>query len=477
MQFNEPTFLFLFLPVVLAIYYAAPARWPNARNLILLAATIFFAAWGGKQTVFILTGAVACNGIAAVFVARCRTVATGRWVLGLAIAANLLLLGWCKYAGFVSANLSAALTPLGLHAVQLPKLPSPPGISFVTFVAIAYLVDVFRGQAQPLKNPLHAALFFVFFSRLLAGPIVRYRDIGDQLARRETRREVFAYGVRRFIVGLGKKILIATTVAGAADRIFALPAPNLPASLAWLGIVSYTIQLYFDFSGYTDMAIGLGAMFGFRFPENFNYPYTATSIRDFWRRWHMTLSSWLRDYLYIPLGGSRCAPARIYMNLLVVFLLCGLWHGANWTFVFWGLFQGAFLVLERIGGERLLEKAPVAFRHGYALLVLMVSFVFFRADTLSYALGYLAAMSGLHHPVGITDGILAFVDPPVLIALLAGVVGSMPFVPVLKAWRDKGGSLGVVMDTAAMAALGVILIASAMFLSARTYTPFIYVKF
>src|SRR5262249_35882888 len=250
------------------------------------------------------------------------------------------------------------------------------------------------------KSPVHAALYLLLFPQLIAGPIIRYRDIADQLAERIVTLEDFSYGVRRFVIGLSKKMLIANVVAGPADRIFAMPAAELSAAHAWLGVTCYTIQIYFDFSGYSDMAIGLGRMFGFRFPENFRWPYVATSVQDFWRRWHISLSTWFRDYLYIPLGGNRVAPGRRYRNLVIVFFLCGLWHGASWNFVVWGLWHGVFLVVERVFATSSPKQNAGAMAwtfwpRVYTLLVVMIGWVFFRAETLSGAVAFLTAMTGL----------------------------------------------------------------------------------
>jgi alginate O-acetyltransferase complex protein AlgI len=434
-QFNEPTFLLLFLPALLALYYALPF----ARAYVLLAGSVVFCFWGGKQNIFTLAIALAANYALGLVVARRRA------VLVAGIVANLLLLVWCKYAAFLQ--------------LPLPKLAAPPGLSFFTFVAIAYLIGIYRGEAEPIRCPVTAGNYFLFFSRLWAGPIVRPKD-GAPLP---VTRELFAEGVRRFILGLGKKVLIANTVAGVADKIFALPVTSLQPELAWLGVVSYTVQIYFDFAGYTDMAIGLGLMFGYRFPENFNYPYAATSIRDFWRRWHMTLSGWLRDYLYIPLGGSRCAPWRAYLNLLIVFTLCGLWHGAAWTFLVWGFIQGFFLLVERATGNK--DLPPVA-GHVYALLVTMVSWVFFRAESLGQATGILSAMVGLNQVTGMADGIAAFVDPFTLTMLVAGCVWAFPLAPRLRL-REPTPTFGYIA----------VLVAVLVMVAVKTYTPFIYQQF
>src|SRR6185436_9027443 len=309
-------------------------------------------------------------------------------------AVNLASLAFFKYAGFLAANLNALLGATGLGAVPVPAVVLPIGISFFTFHAISYVVDVYRRDAVAQKGPVEAALYLLLFPQLIAGPIIRYRDIAAQLTARVVDLDGFATGVRRFVVGLGKKMLIANIVAVPADRLFALPAGELTAAHAWLAASCYTLQIYFDFSGYSDMAIGLAQLFGFRFKENFNYPYVSQSIQEFWRRWHISLSAWFRDYLYVPLGGNRVAPGRVYLNLVTVFFLCGLWHGASWTFVVWGLYHGAFLVLERLGLAAWLGRMPRALRHVYALLVVMVGWVFFRAESLSAAAGLLQAMAG-----------------------------------------------------------------------------------
>jgi alginate O-acetyltransferase complex protein AlgI len=323
----------------------------------------------------------------------------------------------------------------------------------------------------------------LLFPQLIAGPIIRYRDIADQLARRTVTLDDFAYGVRRFVIGLAKKVLIANVVAGPADRIFGMPLAQLSPAHAWLGILCYTVQIYFDFSGYSDMAIGLGRMFGFRFPENFRWPYVATSIQDFWRRWHLSLSTWFRDYLYIPLGGNRVPPARQYRNLVTVFFLCGLWHGASWNFVIWGLWHGAFLVIERVTTRSSNPQLPRSVNsegprswplwpHLYTLLVVMVGWVFFRADTLTGAIGFLKAMFGLNVTSPAPLSVAFFLTPEVWMALIAGAVGSTPWIPML-AKRDRS----VWLDALSTAALVGALFASILQMAARSYNPFIYFRF
>jgi alginate O-acetyltransferase complex protein AlgI len=357
----------------------------------------------------------------------------------------------------------------------------PIGISFFTFHAISYVVDVYRGDATAQKSPVHAALYLLLFPQLIAGPIIRYRDIADQLAQRIVTADGFALGIRRFIIGLSKKVLVANIVAGPADQIFALPLAELDPARAWVGIVCYTVQIYFDFSGYSDMAIGLGQMFGFRFPENFRWPYSAQTVQDFWRRWHMSLSTWFRDYLYVPLGGNRASPRRLYANLTTVFFLCGLWHGASWNFVIWGLFHGSFLVVERLGLAGAVMRLARPVRHVYVLLVVMVGWVFFRAETLPAALGFLKAMAGVHAATAGMYTAGSYLTSEVILALAAGAIGSTPIVHAFVSQRDRhadgGRAAASILSPASAAALTLLLVASIMQIAARTYNPFIYFRF
>jgi alginate O-acetyltransferase complex protein AlgI len=313
----------------------------------------------------------------------------------------------------------------------------------------------------------------------VAGPIVRYAHLSPQIAQRQVTFEDFALGVRRFIIGLGKKVLIANQLATPADAIFALPTDPLTLGLSWLGAAYYTLQIYFDFSGYSDMAIGLGRMFGFGFPENFDYPYTARSLREFWQRWHISLSTWFRDYLYIPLGGSRRRPARVHLNLVTVFALCGLWHGAQWSFLFWGLYHGLFLVLERLGLDALLERWLPPFRHLYLLLVVTVGWVFFRAESSSHAIAFLRAMVGLGQGAGVEYHPALYMNTALALATVAGIVGSMPVGPALRAWRERGTPtlFAWTTEAAGLALLTITFLVSCMALAAGTYNPFIYYRF
>ncbi|MBL8140472.1 MAG: MBOAT family protein [Acidobacteria bacterium] len=480
MLFTEPAFLFLFLPIVLAVY--SVLRGHESRNVWLLLASIAFYATGGGQFLAPMLASIVLNYLFAVAVARAQATSPrlASAVLIATVGANLAVLAWFKYASFLVGNANGIAHLFGAPGWAVPDVALPIGISFFTFHAISYVVDVYRGAAIAQKNPVHAALYLLLFPQLIAGPIIRYREIADQLAARLVTMSGLAWGVRRFTVGLGKKILIANVVAGPADRIFALPLEQLEPGLAWLGLVCYTLQIYFDFSGYSDMAIGIAAMFGFRFPENFNHPYIARTVQEFWRRWHLSLSNWFRDYLYIPLGGNRVGPARVYGNLLVVFFLCGLWHGASWNFVVWGLIHGAFLVVERAGFASWMARRPRAIGHAYALAVAMFAWVFFRAETLPQALGYLRALAGggsgrAPYTVGF------FADRLVVVAIVAGIIGAGPWMAAAGraalARSADGDRTGMALRVAAVASIALLLASSALFIAANAYSPFIYFRF
>ena len=475
MLFTEPTFLFVFLPVVLALSLWGPIRWRN--GVLAVASVVFYARGAGAFTLLIL-GSIAFNYLVALGVDRRRgTPAAGR-LLAASVTLNLAVLGLFKYADFATANLNALLGAAGMAALPIPHVLLPIGISFFTFHAISYVVDVHRGDAVAQKGPVAAALYLLLFPQLIAGPIIRYRQIATQLTSRFVSAPDFAYGIRRFVIGLGKKMLIANVVAVPADRLFALPPDQLTAAHAWIATICYTLQIYFDFSGYSDMALGLGRLFGFHFPENFRYPYVAVSIQDFWRRWHMSLSAWFRDYLYVPLGGNRVSTSRLYVNLLTVFFLCGLWHGANWTFVVWGLYHGMFLVLERLRFGRWVDALPSSMRHAYALLVVMIGWVFFRADSLAGALGVLRAMAGASPAAPTAFAPSWYLTPELLLALVAGVVASTPVLPALAApVRTPDARFPGAVSALATLGLVVLFTASLMLIAARTYNPFIYFRF
>ncbi|MCE9613345.1 MAG: MBOAT family protein [Lentisphaerae bacterium] len=485
MVFSSTVFVFLFLPLVLLANLALPRLW--MRNLWLLIASLFFYAWGEQDFALVMVASILMNYVLGLLVYRFRDRRhAARGMLGLAVALNLALLGAYKYANFLADNLNLLLRIAGRPEIHLSPVHLPIGISFFTFQALSYVVDVYRGDARVQRNPLNFGLYVSLFPQLIAGPIVRYKDVDAQIDNRATSFELCSSGVRRFVIGLAKKMVLANTFARVADRVFDLPAAELTAGVAWTGALAYALQIYFDFSGYSDMAIGLGRILGFRFLENFNFPYTATSIRDFWRRWHLSLSTWFRDYLYIPLGGNRGSAARTGFNLVLVFFLCGLWHGASWTFVLWGLYHGLFLLIERTPWSAGLSRLPRPLQHLYALLAVLVGWVLFRATSLPHALAFLGAMAGQASGDGIVLHSAMLWNREFVLTFAVGLIAATPVWPALaerahRAAQDGGPAAGwmhalgqVVLD---LAVLPVLFIFCAMLLARGTYNPFIYFRF
>lgn len=477
MLFSSTVFLYAFLPLCLVLYYLAPR---GMRNAVLLAFSLLFYAWGEASYAALMVLSIAGNYVAGQAVARAATPSAKRRALVVGVALNLGLLGVFKYAGWLVREIYAIASAAGIglpEAWANFEVHLPIGISFFTFQAMSYLIDVSRGDAAPQRRAVDFALYIALFPQLVAGPIVRYSDVARQLVQRRHRLGLFASGVQRFVLGLAKKVLIANVVAVPADRIFNTPGDELTVGAAWLGTACYTIQIYFDFSGYSDMAIGLGRMFGFRFRENFLHPYGSASVTDFWRRWHVSLSSWFRDYLYIPLGGSRGGRWHTYRNLWVVFLTCGLWHGASWTFLAWGAYHGALLVSERAFGGWPRKRA---LGHVYTLLAVMVGWVLFREATLSEAVAHLAAMVGWADPSGPALGAVPLLSPPVVAALLLGALGATRL-PLLASarighWMGRRG-LGETWRVVGALAVLVLFAAAAAELAGGTYNPFLYFRF
>jgi alginate O-acetyltransferase complex protein AlgI len=493
MVFSSPIFLFLFLPILLLLYFTVRAE---LRNLVLTLGSLFFYLWGEGFYVAVLLVSIGLNYVFGLLLARTGGRASGKAILAASVAANLGLIAFFKYANFFVDNLNVGLAALHLRPIALAPVHLPLGISFFTFQALSYVIDVYRRDVVVQRSLLDFTLYKTLFPQLIAGPIVRYRDVAAELSERPVRFDAFADGTRRFILGMAKKMLLANPLAVAADGIFGVPADGIPGvpvdgltpGLAWLGIVCYALQIYFDFSGYSDMAIGLGRMFGFTFPENFDYPYVARSVTEFWRRWHMSLSSWFRDYLYIPLGGNRCGRFRTYFNLVLVFFLCGLWHGASWNFILWGLLHGAFLVVERMGLSRVLERLWAPLRHAYLLLVVLAAWVFFRASTLGYALGYLAALAGFASGTGVDHYPQLYLTRELLLALAVAPLAAMPCLPALVRLRDRilaraeeapglAPPLSATLGLAAAAVQMLLLVACAAQLASGTHNPFIYFRF
>jgi alginate O-acetyltransferase complex protein AlgI len=480
--FTDPAFLFLFAPAVLAAYYAAPV---GLRNTLLFGASIFLYAWGEQAYVSVLLMSMLINYAGGLTISRATTPLSRRVLLTTGVVLNLWLLAAFKYVPFLAQNYNTIMVHLSLRPVAVPATHLPAGISFYTFMGISYLIDAYRGEVEVERNVLHFGLYLSLFPHLIAGPIVRYCDIAVQLHARHAALHDVASGIRRFIIGLGKKVLIGNTVALVADSIIQLPHAQLTAPVAWIGIGCYGLQIYYDFSGYSDMAIGLARMFGFTFPENFNYPYLSRSITEFWKRWHITLSTWLRDYLFFPLG-VRGGRGRLYRNVLIVFTLCGLWHGASWHFVVWGIFQGVFLVLERICLLKLLARLPRPVSHGYALGVILTGWALFRAENLPRAFAYIGSMYGTWSFSGVQTALTAHLTPQVAIAVVVGILGCMPVLPAVNTWLGRAmDRLQPPMATLVESVTGMIrvgahaavLLGSLMLIAAGTYHPFIYFRF
>jgi alginate O-acetyltransferase complex protein AlgI len=482
--FSSNIFLHLFLPLLLGVYFLAPRKW---RNIVLLVASLFFYAWGEPGLVLVMLGSTAFNYRMGLWIGRTRGTPHGRRILAMGIGANLAVLAYFKYAAFIVESINPIWAGLFGSLLEIPYINLPIGISFYTFQAMAYLIDVARGDTKAEQSPINLSLYIALFPQLIAGPIVRYTQVADRLHDRRESVDQFADGVQRFIIGLGKKILIANSAAAAADAIFNIPDSGLTFVVAWLGLACYTLQIYFDFSGYSDMAIGLGRMFGFTFPENFRYPYTAQSVSEFWRRWHISLSTWFRDYLYIPLGGNRGSALRVSCNLMIVFLLCGLWHGASMNFVIWGLFHGGLLMFERYGLGQVVSRCWRPLRHTYLIMAVMLGWVVFRAEDLGHSINYYKALAGLAGWSDAKYNIWLYWDSGLAITLVCGIVGSLPLLPWIRqhwealppadgqpGWvRPWNAGLRLVSTPALMA----VLVASLAVLAAGTYNPFIYFRF
>lgn len=476
MLFTSPVFLYLFLPIVFALHLLAPR--PLKNSLLLIASLVFYV-WGEVFYSWVFLFSMAMNYGLGILVDRARQQGLGRIFIILACVANLLLMAGFKYANFIVDNLNAVISLTGIPPLHLDPVHLPIGISFFTFHAISYQIDIWRGISRVQRNPIDLGLYLALFPQLVAGPIIRYHDIDTQIANRQLNLDHIYFGLRRFIFGLAKKLIIANPLGLIADRIFALPGNELTAPLAWFGAACYTLQLYFDFSAYSCMAIGLGRMFGFRFLENFNYPYISRSIQEFWRRWHISLSRWFRDYLYIPLGGNRYGEHRTYINLFTVFFLCGLWHGASWNFVVWGLFHGLFLVIERAGLDKVLAKLPRLLTHAYTLVVVMIGWVFFRAEDLPYAIDFLQAMAGFGAESTIRDNVGFYLTREFAVVATLAIVLSTPIWALLEEWLEK--PVASLKQTIVHVVTGIYAIALGflclLYVNAGTYNPFIYFRF
>ena len=474
MVFSSSVFLFAFLPVVLIGYYIPFRGMRRAQNLLLLVASLFFYGWGEPRFLPVMLLSIAMNYGFGLWVHRwkrqCRYLTAP---IAAAVSCNLGLLFVFKYLVFTVSSLNT----LGL-IIPIPGIKLPIGISFFTFQALSYVLDVARGKAEVQRSPLALGLYISFFPQLIAGPIVKYSSVAQQInGRRETWAD-FSAGCVRFLTGLGKKVLIANQLAIVADRVFATQPADLSTQMAWLGALCYSFQIYYDFSGYSDMAIGLGKMFGFHFAENFDHPYSSLSISEFWHRWHISLSAWFRDYLYIPLGGNRVAPRRHIFNLFVVWALTGLWHGANWTFVAWGVFYFLLLVLEKYC--HLGETWPRVLRRTYTLLMVNFLWMLFRSDTLAYAGEFFLTMLGLNGSSGPDPRCALYFRENVVILVLAALF-SGSFARWLRFRlsqpRPDGCDLSWLWDLLYTLGMAFVVILSAACLVKGTHNPFIYFRF
>jgi alginate O-acetyltransferase complex protein AlgI len=477
MVFSDPLFVFGFLPIFLFAYWIVA---PNFKNILIFLASLWFYYYGEPKYVWVLLLSIVVNysfgvavgwlrGDGATRVQRRRAVVIP--VLTLGILFNLVVLLYFKYVGFFVENLNALLKLAHVDVSLAPiRQVLPLGVSFFTFQGISYLVDVYRGDVAPTRSLLKFATYKILFPQLIAGPIVRYAEVAGEMGKREVTSDMALEGVRRFVVGFAKKVLIADTLAACADQLYAADPSTLSPACAWLAAIAYSMQIYFDFSAYSDMAIGMGRMMGFHYPENFNHPYISSSIREFWRRWHMTLSFWFRDYLYRPLGGNRAGVARTYFNLLLVFATTGFWHGASWTFVIWGLWHGLFMMIERRFPP---EKWPVptAALHVYTLLVVVIGWVMFRADNFALATGLLARMFFLGAGEQI-HGVAEFATPLVWLTLAAGAVLSTPVHALVRQRLNDAAALVVGSPT-----LGSLFLIACSKVLSGAYSPFLYFRF
>jgi alginate O-acetyltransferase complex protein AlgI len=481
MVFSSIVFLFYFLPAFLFLYLFLPPL----RSCVIVFGSFVFYAWGEPAYILLLAAVILMNWIFGLWLEK---TAYPRLVLVFGVAGNLSLLVWFKYLGFLCTQIDRLLTVVGVAPLGVPMVPLPLGVSFFTFQAISYLIDIHRGEVAAQPSLLKFAMYKTMFPQLIAGPIVRYREIAAEIDNRTVSIARWRRGIEIFVLGLAQKVLIANPVSLPVDQIFALPAPQLMTATAWFGSIGYMVQIFFDFSGYTTMAIGLGHMMGFTLPRNFDRPYTAQSVTDFWRRWHITLSRWFRDYLYIPLGGNRRGELRTYLNLLTVFVLCGLWHGASWTFALWGLYHGCFLIIERVAPAGMARHIWRPLRHLYLLLVVLVGWVLFRSDTLDGALSMLRAMAGFGSVDPAALPLARFATPTAVSAMVAAAVlvaGSA----LIGWWAAFGRSVADIagasarpsvvatVDGVRAASVLLLLVLSGLVLSAETYNPFIYFRF
>jgi len=466
MVFSTPYFLFLYLPIVLLLYYIVPLK---LRNLVLLIVSLIFYGWGEPIYILIMFASIIIDYTHGMLVERGKKTGKMRLAKGAVVSSvicNLGLLFFFKYWDFIATSLAS----IGLDFMPILGLELPIGISFYTFQTMSYTIDVYRGDARVQKNIITFGSFVTLFPQLIAGPILQYKHLDEQLEHRTHTFDRFSSGVQRFCVGCAKKVLIANAIGPLWDKYLATPVNELTTLGAWLGIIAFSFQLYFDFSGYSDMAIGLGRMLGFDFLDNFNYPYLSRSATEFWRRWHISLGNWFRDYMYIPLGGNRVGKGRLIFNLLIVWAATGIWHGASWNFLFWGLFYFVFLVLEKFWLKKLLDKAPRWIGHVYGLILVLVGWTIFAVEDMTQLGGYLKAMFGFG--AGLLDTAFLYNLRNYLPLLIIAVIASTPLA------KNIWNKLNVKVKQVALPiliALGLVL--ATAYLVDGTYNPFLYFRF
>lgn len=466
MVFSSTIFLCVYLPLVLLGYYICPKK---GKNLFLLIVSLIFYAWGEPKYVFLMIFSILVNYVFGLLMDKHRENKKRlKLMLVISVIIDLGLLSVFKYTDFIITNINSVFGA----GFDLLNIALPIGISFYTFQAMSYTIDVYRDDVRVQRNLIDFGMYITMFPQLIAGPIVRYSDVQDQLAERNVTTADFSEGIMRFVVGLGKKVLLANQMGAVWTQIYALGG-DISALMAWTGAAAYTFQIYFDFSGYSDMAIGLGRMFGFKFPENFRYPYESVSITDFWRRWHITLSTWFKEYLYIPLGGNRRGLARQALNLLIVWTLTGFWHGAGWNFVMWGLYYFAILFIEKLFLLKALDKLPRLFRHAYALLLIVIGWVIFASDDVSVMLPYLGSMFGANGALGGMD-VYTLLTRAALMVICCVASTELPrrlFVTAAGKMNEKAAFTVKSVLTLALLALSVV------FLIGDSYNPFLYFRF
>lgn len=473
MVFSSIFFLFTFLPLSLLLYWMSPAK---IKNFTLLAVSLFFYAWGEPVYVLLMIASILTNFVFGIFI-ESELIKEKRAVLRAlfisAVVFNILILGFFKYYGFLAENINALFNA----DIAYSELPLPIGISFYTFQVLSYVIDVYLGKVRLQRNPVSFALYVTMFPQLIAGPIVRYSDIESQLEQRNVSASKFGEGAQRFIQGLGKKVLIANSMGALWDITQAMDMTGISVFSAWLGIIAYTFQIYFDFSGYSDMAIGLGKMFGFEFMENFDHPYISRSVTEFWRRWHISLGTWFREYVYIPLGGNRCSRIRQIRNIMAVWMLTGLWHGASWNFVVWGIYYGCLLLIEKMFLKKLIDNAPAIISHVYCMLAVIIGWVLFASRDIESAAAYLGVMSGASGNVLVDNAFIYYLKSNAVMLVISLLFSTGIFREIFEPEEISDKIRTRVSHSAAVILHAFILFMSTAYLVTETYNPFLYFRF